>query len=593
MKKILVLSLLCFVSLSFTAPQDDALKNVEDRERDISRDLKTQEDRARQDRIENSIFRNDEPSAEVDSTENGAVFFLSELEITDIDNLLTQNEEFFLKSKYLNRSIGIRELNELINKANGILVKKGFITSRVTANIEGIQAGKLSLEVISGKIDGISLNGNGFSDRAKMFLGKPVRRNNILNIRDIDTLTDNFNRNSSNNFAVKIEPSKKEGYSRIAATNEVKGKTTISLGYNNYGDEDGGKNRAKFGLSINSPFGINDFFSFSIQTVKRKKADRSWKIAETQLQPGQIAPSGPVPNYDPKIHGLLPPRRKTNLWSFAYSIPVRNWSLSLGANKSTYEKSMYTYNTVYDLSGSSTSLTAGLSRIVYRNNKSKLVANIGVTRKNNRSYFEDVELYDRNLSIGTMGLDYDFSFIGGIAGAGISYSKGLRIFHAERDEGKGGSQAKSEAERTNFSLYWYKPVKNFTFRVTMEGQYSKDVNYSTEKMTIGGMGSVPGYQSESISGDSGYSVVTELSYTFRYDRQKLVPYITYGTGETENRKDSSPYRRGRVKGGSIGIRYSGTYIDIDVAYARAFGHSSYLKPKNHEVYAGATLKYSF
>ena len=78
---------------------------------------------------------------------------------------------------------------------------------------------------------------------------------------------------------------------------------------------------------------------------------------------------------------------------------------------------MYTYNTVYDLSGSSTSLTVGLSRIVYRNNKSKLVANIGVTRKNNRSYFEDVELYDRNLSIGTMGLDYDFSFIGGIAGA--------------------------------------------------------------------------------------------------------------------------------------------------------------------------------
>ena len=215
MKKILVLSLLCFVSLSFTAPQDDALKNVEDRERDISRDLKTQEDKARQDRIENSIFRNDGSYAEEEIPENGAVFFLSELEITDIDNLLTQNEEFFLRSEYLNRSIGIKELNELINKANGILVKKGFITSRVTANIEGIQAGKLSLEVISGKIDGISLNVNGFSDRAKMFLGKPVRRNSILNIRDIDTLTDNFNRNSSNNFAVKIEPSKKKDIQRL------------------------------------------------------------------------------------------------------------------------------------------------------------------------------------------------------------------------------------------------------------------------------------------------------------------------------------------------------------------------------------------
>ena len=43
------------------------------------------------------------------------------------------------------------------------------------------------------------------------------------------------------------------------------------LGYNNYGDEQGGKNRLKIGLDIESPLGVNDLLSMNIQGVKRKQ----------------------------------------------------------------------------------------------------------------------------------------------------------------------------------------------------------------------------------------------------------------------------------------------------------------------------------
>ncbi|BBM35820.1 POTRA domain protein, ShlB-type [Pseudoleptotrichia goodfellowii] len=109
--------------------------------------------------------------------------------------------------------------------------------------------------------------------------------------------------------------------------------------------------------------------------------DRSWKIPESQLLPGQIAPSGPVPGYDPKIHGLLPPQRQTLLWNITYRIPFRSYSLVLSGNKSVYRRSTYAYNTIYDLSGSSTSLMANLSKILYRDNKSKLTGNIEIKRK--------------------------------------------------------------------------------------------------------------------------------------------------------------------------------------------------------------------
>ena len=64
-------------------------------------------------------------------------------------------------------------------------------------------------------------------------------------------------------------------------------------------------------------------------------------------------------------------------------------------------------------------------------------------------------------------------------------------------------------------------------------------------------------------------------------------------GETKNNYDTSEYRLGKVKGGSIGFRYSSKYFDIDVSYARAFSHSDYVKPKNHEVYGSLIMKYSF
>ena len=87
--------------------------------------------------------------------------------------------------------------------------------------------------------------------------------------------------------------------------------------------------------------------------------------------------------------------------------------------------------------------------------------------------------------------------------------------------------------------------------------------------------------------------MAELSYTFRYEKQRLIPYMSYGIGETKNNHDESEYRLGKVKGGSIGLRFSSTYFDIDVSYAKAFSQSEYVKPKNHEVYASMIVKYSF
>ena len=320
MKKCILLSIVV-LNLVFPASVKEAVDSLErDMDRTGQEIMRNEQERINKERESTEFFQpilEDRPV----EMENTVLFMLKKVTVTDEEELLSQNEEHYLKKKYLYREVGVREVNMLINEANAILVKKGYITSRVSADTEKIAEGELVLRVTAGKIGEVRLNEGKFSDSLKTFFSRPSRKSGILNIRDIDTMTDNFNRNPSNNFSVNIVPSDQEGYSDIVAENKVTGKTTVSLGYDNHGDEGGGKNRLKIGLNIESPLGINDILSMNIQGVSSKKPDRSWKSSSASLQPGQIAPIGPFPGYDPDIHGLLPPQRDTSVWSISYRIP--------------------------------------------------------------------------------------------------------------------------------------------------------------------------------------------------------------------------------------------------------------------------------
>lgn len=43
----------------------------------------------------------------------------------------------------------------------------------------------------------------------------------------------------------------------------------------------------------------------------------------------------------------------------------------------------------------------------------------------------------------------------------------------------------------------------------------------------------------------------------------------------------------------LGLRYNVKYFNFDIAYARALNYSSYLEPKNREIYFSAGMKIKF
>jgi len=584
MKKVITYIFLVFSILSFS----NTFNENED-ERTILR----KEQRLEQERIQEK-YENSKDSYQKDTKievdKNELKFYISKINLFDDENLLNEIEKENILSKYENKKLGSTDISNILVELTNRLIEKGYVTSTASlSENNNLHSETLNLKIISGKIEKIILNEDDFLDKLKKYFLVSTKEEKVLNVRDLDTTTENFNYLEANNMTMEIIPSDKENYSIIKLKNEMKDKFTISLLSNNYGeDNQNGIWRGGTSINIDSPLGIGDRVYFSYMTVHKKKADRSWKRTTESLKPGEILPIGPK-GYDP-AKDTLPYKRELDLYNFRYTMKFRDYTLSLGSSRSENISSFYTPTTIYDMETMSSSFSVNLDKILWRNQKSKLSLGVGLKRKHNKSYIEDTLLSDRILTIGDISLNGTTVFYGGIFGISLDYERGLRALGAS-------NTPKAEFKKYNLNLNYYKPLtKKLVYRFNTLTSHSKDVLYASEKQSIGGVGSVPGYHRRgNIMGDRAIEIENELSYKI-IDSEKmgrLSPYISYSYGAVRNNKNPSVYGKGYVSGASIGLRYSMKYLDIDLAYAKALSHSSYIKPRDREIYFSTSLKIRF
>lgn len=584
MKKVITYIFLVFSILSFS----NTFNENED-ERTILR----KEQRLEQERIQEK-YENSKDSYQKDTKievdKNELKFYISKINLFDDENLLNEIEKENILSKYENKKLGSTDISNILVELTNRLIEKGYVTSTASlSENNNLNSKTLNLKIISGKIEKIILNEDDSLDKLKKYFLVSTKEEKVLNVRDLDTTTENFNYLEANNMTMEIIPSDKENYSIVKLKNEMKDKFTISLLTNNYGeDNQNGIWRGGTSINIDSPLGIGDRVYFSYMTVHKKKADRSWKRTTESLKPGEILPIGPK-GYDP-AKDTLPYKRELDLYNFRYTMKFRDYTLSLGSSRSENISSFYTPTTIYDMETMSSNFSVNLDKILWRNQKSKLSLGVGLKRKHNKSYIEDTLLSDRILTIGDISLNGTTVFYGGIFGITLDYERGLRALGAS-------NTPKAEFKKYSLNLNYYKPLtKKLVYRFNTLTSHSKDVLYASEKQSIGGVGSVPGYHRRgNIMGDRAIEIENELSYKI-IDSEKigrLNPYISYSYGAVRNNKNPSVYGKGYVSGASIGLRYSMKYLDIDLAYAKALSHSSYIKPRDREIYFSASLKIRF
>ncbi len=521
-------------------------------------------------------------------------FFIRKIELQDEYNLLSRSEVKAVTKKYLNRKLSSKDINKLMTDINNKYIEKGYITTRVRLDeTQNLRDGIIKLITIPGTVEGTGLNENKLFDRLKVFMSVPKNKKKILKLQDTEQATDQFNRVFSNNVEIKIAPGQEAGGSILQIENQQGRTFNVNISYNNYGDESTGRDRAKIDFTKDNLLGINDSLYASYQRGRNRRPLRNDYSGSLQVPPGTIIKDK---------EDLLPadteaePEKFNEDWSVNYSFPFRYWTFSTAYSHSYYISSTEGYNGLYDTSGRSTQFNMNADRVVYRNKMSKISVNGGLKLKTNQNYFEDVQLVDRRLTIGSLGINYSRGFFGGILGFDLSYDRGLPWFRSADDHEKEIYDPKGRFDRYGLNINWYKPVmlgkQRFTYRLVGVGQYTPDVLYGSEKISIGDEYTVRGYKGDSISGDKGYYVKNELSYNLNIPKiGNISPYIGYDFGETWNNEVHDMYRYGYIRGFAFGVKYYGETFNLDIAYAKPDKVSGYVRKPSDEVYLTFGIKF--
>ncbi|WP_211231552.1 ShlB/FhaC/HecB family hemolysin secretion/activation protein, partial [Leptotrichia trevisanii] len=487
-KKIMIFCVFLLANLAFTAPVNEANKIIDIQQRQLEQERIKQQQEKMQREFENTKFDNSQIQInnEIENDNNNSnKFLIKMINLKDDDKLLSQREKDRIIGKYIYLELSSNDIRNLLTDLTNKLISKGYTTSIVNFDKNNdLTTGILNLEIVAGRIEDIRINSGNGLDKYKEFFMFSKNKGKILNIRDIDTATDNFNSINANNMTMEVLPGRKANYSRIEVKNTLKNKYTVGILANNYGDSrQNGIWRRGINLNIDSPLGIGDNFYFTYMTVPKKDPDRSWKKTIEQLQPGEILPIGPA-GYDPLKGDTLPYKRRLDMFNFGYTMKFRTYTLKLNSSKSIQESSFYSANTVYDMYSNSHTLSADLEKILFRNQKSKIGLDLGIRRRHNQSYLEKSVLSDRKLAVGTVSLNTTTSLFGGIFGSSFGYERGLKIFHAERDSGKIDTTPKAQFHKYSMNLSYYKPITNkFVYRANVYGSYSNDVLYGSERQT--------------------------------------------------------------------------------------------------------------
>ena len=601
---LLISALVVLNTLTYSAPKDDAENTLNQIDKSIEQEKQRIEQEKQRKEFENTKFNSTVPEEVAPVQDNGIKFLINNINIEDKDKLLSSGEKKKLIKKYKGTELSANDITALLTQGTNKLIAKGYITSVASlSNNNDLRTGVLNLVIVAGKIEDVKINEGKLNDKIKEYVLFSKNSGKVLNVRDLDNVTDSLYSRSANKFDMKIEAGTKNSYSNILLHNELKDRFVISFNGNNYNqsstndkqNNQAGIYKESIGIKLDSPLGINDNLIFRYTTVlDQRNPNRDWKVSPDEIPVGTVLPIGPV-GY--KAGDYLGYKRKLEMFDFSYEVPFRTYRLKFNSSKSLSDSSIYAYNTVYDIRSDNTTIKLDLEKILWRNQTSKLIFDVGYKYKHNIQLFETATLTNRKLAILNTDLTYTTAFLKGLLGTTLTYERGLRGLGAERDDNKSLMAPKAQFDEYSINVNYYKPVsKKVTFRTNISGMYSPDVLYGSERTTSGGIGSVGGYQrGQTIQGDRSIEVSSELSYKIPVFKKwgNLEPYINYGYATTKYNYDDSEYAIGHISGTTIGARYNSKFLDLDIAYAKPDNYSKYLEPKDHEVYMSGTFKITF
>lgn len=441
---------------------------------------------------------------------------------------LDPEEQARLAAPYLDKCLGLADINRLIAQITNRYVELGYVTTRVYIPQQDLSGGRLLLKIVEGRIQSIVVQPQ---DSASAGTAFPRLKGEVLNLRDIEQGLDQINRLASNAAKAEIEPGDEPGVSRVVVRNPTRKRWLASVGADNSGTASTGRTLYSAFLGVDNLFGANDYLNAAARYSERSGREYS--------QSGSL-------------YGAVP---------YGY------WTFSGAANTFRYSSLVEGAVSQFETHGTSDSQMLRADRVVYRDQARKWSFGGGLTLKQNANFIAGTRIDASSADLTILELGSNLSVIAAQAllSFDLGVATGVNALGATGDDASRPAGApQAQFSKLTYGASLYRPFalsKTQGFlQSRLAGQHSSDSLYGSEQIAIGNLYTVRGFRDTSLPGQSGWYVRNDLGLQLPQAWGQARPYLGYDFGNVE--------AAGTLQGWSAGVDLSVGDAVLQLAYAR-------------------------
>ncbi|MFB4414251.1 ShlB/FhaC/HecB family hemolysin secretion/activation protein, partial [Pantoea sp. ANP04] len=168
---------------------------------------------------------------------------------------------------------------------------------------------------------------------------------------------------------------------------------------------------------------------------------------------------------------------------------------------------------------------------LHRDNLSKTGMSLGLSQLRTRNYIDDnlIDVSSNRITESQLGFNHGRRIGNALVNADIGWQQGIGALDAQGSGNPHGSEPVSRYNKYSLTLSYLQPFRlwneNFSFDSLATGQRSEDVLFSPQRISLGGLNSVRGFQDQTLSGNSGGYWRNQLRWRRAVTWQALQPFV--------------------------------------------------------------------
>jgi hemolysin activation/secretion protein len=464
---------------------------------------------------------------------------------------------------YLNRPVTGNDIAQLKYALTSQYYREGYVLVKVTTPPQDLSDGIMDVVIIAGRIGQINMDNDVLNENIANSRVGEINSGDVFNEREVETALQDINELTNISASVNLRPGQETGTTdldllvRQSATDEDVQIFTID----NYGSKFTGRSVARLSLQKSNMMGMGE----SLGITGRKSNDDFWAVQGEALFP----------------------------------LPLHNLQLELDYLRS--DNSIGDIFTPLGSSGESEVYQAALSSALVNQRQRKWVVRGGIERGKYESFITGVVGPDTSDTITKAYAETSFSLRKSrlVSFVSLRANKGIGALGADN---QGDPLASRLAPPGDPRAWTIESLLYANARLTdrdyasfvLQGQYADAVVLSSDLFTVGGYGSVRGYEPAQSTGDSGASLNADLYRQFDIPDSRWYaqagPFIDWGyvhnrvTGSTV---ENNIYSAGL--GAEVNYRHSGKLVSkLRLDWAHPLVHKSLPEVDKNTFYARFT-----